>query len=89
MSDMRGSTCKTCKTKYHICSSCWIGGLEEDVMWEGYCSIECWSKSDEQVQFRNRIATFVSTLTDKQKGEFVWLLENVTENMINYGYILP
>jgi hypothetical protein len=39
--------CLICKAKYHHCSSCGAYGLEENLLAEGFCSIDCWQESTE------------------------------------------
>lgn len=74
--------CKTCKKLYHHCTGCCIGGLEEDVMWDGYCSIKCWNNSAEYEGNRSLYYSFLYSLSPIQLIRY----EKIINEMGKYEY---
>ena len=58
--------CKTCKRKFHACSSC---GLYTD--WERhYCTKVCWERSPEYQRNNKLIVKFIYSLNNEQLYRF-------------------
>ena len=78
MSITKGHTCKICGKNYHLCGNCCIGGLEEDVMWEGYCSQKCWRESEKYKDVQERFFQIVGQLDYKNRRILLDLLDEHT-----------
>jgi len=60
--------CELCGRKFHYCSSC---GFVCYGMDEGYCSDECWRKSDE---YKEAFGNFKNFIKNMDKEELTFLL---------------
>jgi len=50
MSDFRGTKCKVCEKKFHICFNCgWDFDSDLYPLFRGYCSWDCAKKEDPEV----------------------------------------
>lgn len=64
--------CKVCEKTYHHCSSCYYEAYGS----EGYCSRECYEKSEEWKQYAPKFLNFYNSLSIDQRLEFFSLWDN-------------
>lgn len=83
---MKNKTCKACGLKYHFCSSCCCGGLEDLIMDE-YCSVECWRSSTKYKLTKSMFRLFLFTLNENQLFVFNRIM-NLESDFIDYEICL-
>ena len=65
--------CKACNKEYHHCSSCG-SDFPRDI---GYCTDDCWERSEEYCDTHIRFQTLIDSMDNKQLAGLNWLLEEV------------